>query len=138
MRALLGTASRFCEVVVFKLRTAPIGTALSLRILRVIRGDAHAMYKRGVWRAAGNRAQDRVLDGPASEEKGSKGVRLIGVWRAAGNHQAATGAGRPPLFQQPPHGPRPHALHPGMLQPLQEYLAHKKTHPPRTLGTGLR
>jgi len=27
MRALLGTASHFCEVVVLKLRTVPIGTA---------------------------------------------------------------------------------------------------------------
>ena len=37
IRALLGTASHFCEVVVLNLRTVPIGTALSLRILRVIR-----------------------------------------------------------------------------------------------------
>ena len=31
IRALLGTASHFCEVVVLKLRTVPIGTALRLR-----------------------------------------------------------------------------------------------------------
>ena len=36
IRALLGTASHFCEVVVLKLRTVPIGTALSLRTLRVV------------------------------------------------------------------------------------------------------
>jgi len=29
MRALLGTASHFCEVVVLRLRAVPIGTALS-------------------------------------------------------------------------------------------------------------
>ena len=34
IRALLGTASHFCEAIVLKLRTVPIGTALSLRILR--------------------------------------------------------------------------------------------------------
>ena len=33
MRALLGTASHFCEVVVLKLRTVPIGIALSQRML---------------------------------------------------------------------------------------------------------
>jgi len=43
IRARLGTASHFCEVVVLKLRTVPIGTALG--ILRVIRRGAHAMYK---------------------------------------------------------------------------------------------
>ena len=32
IRALLGTASHFCQVVVLKLRTVPIGTALNLRI----------------------------------------------------------------------------------------------------------
>ena len=32
IRVLLGTASYFCEVVVLKSRTVPIGTALSLRI----------------------------------------------------------------------------------------------------------
>ena len=47
MRALLGTASHFCEVVVLKLRTVPPGTALSLRTLRVIRRCAQAMYKHG-------------------------------------------------------------------------------------------
>ena len=31
IRALFGTASHFCEVVVLELRTVPIGTALSLR-----------------------------------------------------------------------------------------------------------
>ena len=36
-RAPLGIASYFCGVVVLKLRTVPIGTALSSRILRVIR-----------------------------------------------------------------------------------------------------
>ena len=41
LRALLGPAAHFCEVVVRKLRTAPIGTALSLIILRVIRRGAH-------------------------------------------------------------------------------------------------
>ena len=43
IRALLGTASHFCEAVVLRLRTVPI----SLRTLRVIRRGAHAMYKRG-------------------------------------------------------------------------------------------
>ena len=37
MRSLLGTTSYFYEVVVLKLRTAPIGAALSFRILPVIR-----------------------------------------------------------------------------------------------------
>jgi len=45
IRALLGTASHFYEVVVFKVRTVPIGTALSLRTLRVIFRGAQAMYK---------------------------------------------------------------------------------------------
>ena len=31
IRALLGTASHFCEVVVLKLRTVPFGTALKSR-----------------------------------------------------------------------------------------------------------
>jgi len=48
IRALLRAASHFCEVVVLKLRTVPIGTALSLRILRVIRRGAQAIRKRGV------------------------------------------------------------------------------------------
>jgi len=47
MRALHGTASYFCEVVVLELRGALIGTALNLRIFRVIRRGAQAMYKRG-------------------------------------------------------------------------------------------
>ena len=47
MRALLGTASNLCEVVVLKLRTVPLGTALNLRIIRVVRRGAQAMYKRG-------------------------------------------------------------------------------------------
>jgi len=47
IQALLGTASHFCEVFVLKLRTVPIGTAPSLRILRVIRRGSQAMYKRG-------------------------------------------------------------------------------------------
>ena len=52
IRALLGTASHFCEVVVLKLRTLPIGTALSLRTLRLIRRGAQAMYKlENEWRA---------------------------------------------------------------------------------------
>ena len=37
----------FCEVVVLKLRTVPIGTALISKILRVIRRGAQAIYKRG-------------------------------------------------------------------------------------------
>ena len=47
MRALLGTVSQVCEVVVCKLRTLPLGTTLSFRILRVNRRAAQAMYKRG-------------------------------------------------------------------------------------------
>ena len=43
MRALLGTASQFCEVAV----TVPNGTTIGLRILRVIRRGAQAMYTRG-------------------------------------------------------------------------------------------
>ena len=35
------------EVVVLKLKTVPIGTALGLRILRVIRRGAQAIYKGG-------------------------------------------------------------------------------------------
>ena len=38
IRALLGTASHFCEVVVLKLRTVPIGTALRSRIPASQRG----------------------------------------------------------------------------------------------------
>ena len=37
IRARLGTTAHFCKVVVLKLRSVTIGTALSLRILRVIR-----------------------------------------------------------------------------------------------------
>ena len=44
IRALLETASHFCEVVVLKLRTVPIGTALGLRILRVIRRGASGSF----------------------------------------------------------------------------------------------
>jgi hypothetical protein len=43
-RALFGTASYLCEVVVLELRSVPIDTALDLRTLRVIRRGAHAMY----------------------------------------------------------------------------------------------
>ena len=42
IRARLGTASHFCEVVILKFRTAPIGAALSLRNLRVTRRGAHS------------------------------------------------------------------------------------------------
>ena len=45
IRARLGAAAHFCEVDVLKLRTVAIGTALSLRILRVIRRGAQAMFK---------------------------------------------------------------------------------------------
>ena len=44
--APLRTASHFCEVVVLKLRTVQIGTALSLRVIRVISHGAQAMYRR--------------------------------------------------------------------------------------------
>jgi len=37
--ALLGTSSHFCEVVILKLRTVPIGTALNLRTLPVKAGS---------------------------------------------------------------------------------------------------
>jgi len=47
IRALLGTAPHFCQVVVLKSRTVPNRTTLSLRILRVIRRGAQAMYNRG-------------------------------------------------------------------------------------------
>ena len=47
-RAVLGTTTHFCRVVVLKLRAVPIGTALSLRVLRLIRRGAQAMYKRGL------------------------------------------------------------------------------------------
>ena len=40
---MLGTASHFCEVVVLKLRTVPIGTARSLNILRL----AHNSQRNG-------------------------------------------------------------------------------------------
>ena len=43
IRALLGTAARFCEVVFLKLRTNPNGTALNLRKFQVIRRGAQAM-----------------------------------------------------------------------------------------------
>ena len=44
LRSLHETALHFCEEVVFNLRTVPIGTALSIRIVRVIRRCAQAMY----------------------------------------------------------------------------------------------
>ena len=47
IRAHLGTFSHFCLVVVLKLRTVPLGTGLSQRILRVNRRGAQATYKRG-------------------------------------------------------------------------------------------
>ena len=47
IRALLGTASYFCEIINLISRTVPNGTTLSLRILRVIRRGAQAMSKRG-------------------------------------------------------------------------------------------
>ena len=40
IRALLGTASQFCDVVVLKSRTASNGTTLTFIILRVIRRGA--------------------------------------------------------------------------------------------------
>ena len=43
IRALLGTASHLCEAVVPKSGTVPVGTALDLRILLVVRRGAHAM-----------------------------------------------------------------------------------------------
>ena len=46
-RALLGTASHFCKIVVPKLKTVPIGTALSLIILRVIRRGPASSDLRG-------------------------------------------------------------------------------------------
>jgi len=49
-RVLLGNAPHFCDALVLKLGTAPLGTALNLRVLRVIRRGAHAMYTR--WAAA--------------------------------------------------------------------------------------
>ena len=69
IRALLGTASHFCQVVFLKLRTVPIGTALSLRILR---GLSPASWRRRLHpvlirerfsqevRARGGAVQDRV------------------------------------------------------------------------------
>ena len=44
IRALLRTASYYCEAVVLESRTLPSGTALGLRILRVGRRGAQAMY----------------------------------------------------------------------------------------------
>ena len=44
IRALLGTASRFCEAVVLELGTAPNDLTLGLRILQVVRRGAHATY----------------------------------------------------------------------------------------------
>jgi hypothetical protein len=46
LRTLLGTASRFCEATVLKLRHVPLSTVLNLGVIRVIRRCAHAMYKR--------------------------------------------------------------------------------------------
>ena len=46
IRALLGNALHFCEVVVLESRTVPNGTTLSLRILQVIRLGARAIHKR--------------------------------------------------------------------------------------------
>jgi len=40
-----GTAAHFCEVVVVKLRSVPIGTALSLIIIRVIRRASCLAYQ---------------------------------------------------------------------------------------------
>ena len=44
IRALLGTASRFCEAVVLELGTVPNDATLGLRILQVVRRGAHATY----------------------------------------------------------------------------------------------
>ena len=46
MRALLGTASHFCEAVVLKLRAVPLGTVLNSGVFRVIRRGAQAMHER--------------------------------------------------------------------------------------------
>ena len=39
IRALLGTAPHFCSAIVLKLRTVPLGTAPSLRIVRPTGGE---------------------------------------------------------------------------------------------------
>ena len=46
IRALLGIASHFHEALLLKFRAVPLGTVLNLRVLRVIRRGAQAMYKR--------------------------------------------------------------------------------------------
>ena len=64
IRALLGTASQFCEAAVLKSRTVPNSTTRSQRILRVIRRGAQAMY---TWGEGG----DGEEPGPASRPSAS-------------------------------------------------------------------
>ena len=47
MRAFLASAPHFCRAVVLKLRSAPLGTALSLTILEVSRRGALATGRAG-------------------------------------------------------------------------------------------
>ena len=68
----LENASQFCEVVVLKSRTTPNGTTLSLRIARVIRRGAQAMYKRGATEPI-KLSRGRQLTARAWAQSGSAG-----------------------------------------------------------------
>ena len=61
IRARVRTVAYFCEVVVLRLRTVPIGTALTLRIRQVIRRGAQAMYLGDGADDRGSVALDRVV-----------------------------------------------------------------------------
>ena len=73
IRALLGTAPHFYLLVVLKLRTVPLDTALRLRIIRVNRRDTQAMYKRGV--GAGEDLLAQVEEGAGDAGGAEAGAR---------------------------------------------------------------
>ena len=56
MRARLGTAAHLCEVIVLQLRTVPIGTAPSLRILHPTPYTLRPVHQHGRVDRGGGRA----------------------------------------------------------------------------------
>ena len=69
IRALLGTAAQLCKAVVLKVRTALIGTALSLS-----RGCKHPVWRREIVKMApknGKRLQERAPDDPRRTLRGT-------------------------------------------------------------------
>ena len=92
IRARLGTAAHFCEVVVLKLKTVPIGTALSLRILHALGCSARVAKttesqnqgceNNGILKSRprnlknGRHGSDSVVP-----QGGVRGVRCLNFWR---------------------------------------------------------